>query len=546
MTAVWDVATAGNVALQRAKVRAMLLKEYRGDPCTINPRRSRWMPAWDVTMFLATLFAAIVTPFEVGFVKDAHCDSALFTMNRIVDLAFLLDMLLLFHLQFPDPHSGMWVTSRWKIAVNYLKGWFWIDLLSVLPMYLVPLLQDDPTCYPYVRGGSRYANGTSSDPTGISKAAQGVRTIRLLRLLKLARMLKAARVFNRLITDAVVTYFEITYAVLEMMKLVFLILFIAHLQACMWGFLPSLFVESGDTHTWEHALRVAKGVDHLGAAELYVASMYWSIMTLTGIGYGDIYPQNTVEQVLCSVLMLVSASAWAYVIGTVAGIYSTLNPNLIQYRNTMDALNYFMRDRRLPKEMRIMLREYFTNARPVHESTDDEELLSKMSPLLQGTVAVAANREWLAQIWFLNGLGTTRLEKDFIAALAMRLGLSAFVMHERLPIGQMYVLRRGMVVKLYRFLGKGRVWGEDSLLEARHFEIVDHSQAVALTFVETYMLRRCDFVSVANSFPRQMEVVGSRMRKIILQRYLLLYLSKHFKGSFARSFVCRSQADGYA
>lgn len=49
----------------------------------------------------------------------------------------------------------------------------------------------------------------------------------------------------------------------------------------------------------------------------------------------------------------------------------------------------------------------------------------------------------------------------------MRLGLSAFVMHERLPIGQMYVLRRGMVVKLYRFLGKGRVWGEDSLLEAR-------------------------------------------------------------------------------
>ena len=111
-----------------------------------------------------------------------------------------------------------------------------------------------------------------------------------------------------------------------------------------------------------------------------------------------------------------SSRLGADVIGTVAGIYSTLNPNLIQYRNTMDALNYFMRDRRLPKEMRIMLREYFTNARPVHESTDDEELLSKMSPLLQGTVAVAANREWLAQIWFLNGLGTTRLEKDFSMA----------------------------------------------------------------------------------------------------------------------------------
>ncbi len=193
-----------------------------------------------------------------------------------------------------------------------------------------------------------------------------------------------------------------------------------------------------------------------------------------------------------------------------------------------------------------MLREFFNNARPVHEATDDEDLLSKMSPLLQGTVAVAANSMWLAQIWFLNGLGSTRLEKDFIAALAMKLGLSAYIVHERMPIGQLYVLRRGMVVKLYRFLGKGRVWGEDALLDARHFEIVDHSQAVALTFVETYLLRRPDFAEVAHQFPTQMKTVAKRMRRIVLQRYLLLYLARHLQGSFARSFVCRSAAEGYA
>ena len=53
----------------------------------------------------------------------------------------------------------------------------------------------------------------------------------------------------------------------------------------------------------------------------------------------------------------------------------------------------------------------------MHEATDDGDLLAKMSPLLQGTVAVAANREWLGQIWFLHGMGNTRLEKEFVAAL---------------------------------------------------------------------------------------------------------------------------------
>jgi hypothetical protein len=32
--------------------------------------------------------------------------------------------------------------------------------------------------------------------------------------------------------------------------------------------------------------------------------------------------------------------------------------------------------------------------------TDDGDLLDKMSPMLQGTVALAANRKWLNHIWF--------------------------------------------------------------------------------------------------------------------------------------------------
>lgn len=105
-----------------------------------------------------------------------------------------------------------------------------------------------------------------------------------------------------------------------------------------------------------------------------------------------------------------------------------------------------------------------------------------------------------------------------------------------------------MTVKLYRFFGAGKVWGEDALLEERYLEIVDHSQAVAMAYTECFTIRRTDFVQVANAFPKQKLLVQRKMRKIVLQRYLLLSLMQskpELSRKFPRSFICKSAAEGY-
>jgi hypothetical protein len=43
-------------------------------------------------------------------------------------------------------HSGIWITTSRKIALNYLKGWFLIDLVSVIPFDMAAMAsegQDD-------------------------------------------------------------------------------------------------------------------------------------------------------------------------------------------------------------------------------------------------------------------------------------------------------------------------------------------------------------------------------------------------------------------
>ena len=67
-------------------------------------------------------------------------------INRCVDVLFIVDMILIFHLAYQEKadNGGHWVMNRSHIARHYLCGWFTIDLLSVLPFWALTLNYFDP------------------------------------------------------------------------------------------------------------------------------------------------------------------------------------------------------------------------------------------------------------------------------------------------------------------------------------------------------------------------------------------------------------------
>ena len=90
--------------------------------------------------------------------------------------------------------------------------------------------------------------------------------------------------------------------------------------------------------------------------------------------FNDVLP-ITSENFRC----LCTGMVWAYILSTASGIAATLNPGSVLFRTTMDQLNYFMRERGLPKQMRHELRDYFQSARQVREVN---ESLDEHAPLL--------------------------------------------------------------------------------------------------------------------------------------------------------------------
>ena len=216
------------------------------------------------------------------------------------------------------------------IVWNYLTGWFIIDFVSVLPFWLVTLDMVDPM-------GVK-STGELAPLTGAERASMLTRIIKLMRMLKLARVFKASRVMQRVLLDVVMNKWELTYGFIKMMKLVVVLMVWAHWQACLWGLTSSFMAASGRTDNWVYAFH-EKHEEMTGnapnASDKYAAALYWSIMTLTSIGYGQMTPENTPERYLCSLYMMLSGIIWTYVIGSVAAIATTLDPSTVAYENTM-------------------------------------------------------------------------------------------------------------------------------------------------------------------------------------------------------------------
>ena len=203
---------------------------------------------------------------------------------------------------------------RNDIWINYLSGWFAVDIVSTIPWTDVLV----------------FLGTTGSENAKDLK--RSLRLSRLLRLLKLGRMLK------------IKARLEDTFQIQEGFKEVtnFLIMFalLTHWFACA-------FYALGDSHLdrqhadWnkETGMYECNGssldladcswatgrklyTNH--RSENYPAAGYWAVMTLTTVGYGDVSAKFTTQRYLGAFAMVVGALMFAYGVSHIVNIIEEL------------------------------------------------------------------------------------------------------------------------------------------------------------------------------------------------------------------------------
>lgn len=110
-------------------------------------------------------------------------------VNWIVEITFYIDFLLNFITTYINPKTLEVVKNHKLIAKNYFKGWFTIDLLTIIPLQVL------------------MSNTGDASSTKLIRITRITKLTKILKLIKLLRFVKICSALEKFDPQKIVYYF---------------------------------------------------------------------------------------------------------------------------------------------------------------------------------------------------------------------------------------------------------------------------------------------------------------------------------------------------
>ncbi|KAL3066444.1 hypothetical protein OYC64_016404 [Pagothenia borchgrevinki] len=328
---------------------------------------------WDWVILILTFYTAIMVPYNVSF-KTKQNNVTWLVVDSIVDVIFLVDIVLNFHTTFVGP-AGEVISDPKLIRMNYVKTWFVIDLLSCLPYDVI--------------------NAFENVDEGISSLFSSLKVVRLLRLGRVARKLDH--------------YIEYGAAVLVLLVCVFGLA--AHWLACIWYSIGDYEVIDEDTNSvrmdsWLFLLGETVGTPYRFNASgsgrweggpskdsVYITSLYFTMTSLTSIGFGNIAPNTDGEKIFAVAMMMIGSLLYATIFGNVTTIFQQMYANTNRYHEMLNSVRDFLKLYQVPKGLSERVMDYIVSTWSMSRGIDTEKVLQICPKDMRADICVHLNRK---------------------------------------------------------------------------------------------------------------------------------------------------------
>ncbi|XP_045800436.1 potassium channel KAT1-like isoform X2 [Trifolium pratense] len=275
---------------------------------------------WETWLIVLVIYSAWIYPFQFAFLT--YKIDTLFIIDNIVNGFFAIDIVMTFFVAYLDDHSYLLVGEPKKIAVRYLCTWFIFDVCSTAPFQSISSL--------FTHNSSEIG-------------------FKILNMLRLWRIRRVSSLFARLEKNIHYNYFWT-----RCLKLVAVTLFAVHCAGCLNYLIADRYHDP--KRTWIGA--VYPNFKEMSLWDRYVTSMYWSIVTLTTTGYGDLHANNTGEMLFDIFYMLFNLGLTAYIIGNMTNLVVQWTSHTRNFRDTVRAASEFATRNHLPHDKQDQILSY--------------------------------------------------------------------------------------------------------------------------------------------------------------------------------------------
>ncbi|XP_045156771.2 potassium/sodium hyperpolarization-activated cyclic nucleotide-gated channel 3-like isoform X2 [Mercenaria mercenaria] len=475
-------------ALLKEKMRHKRQGNWVIHPC------SNFRFYWDLFMLVLLIANLIILPVAISFFND-DLSTQWIVFNCISDTVFFFDILINFRTGIIlNDFADEIILDPKLIAKHYFKSWFFLDLISSIPMDYIFLMWDSEANF-----------------SQLFHAGRALRMLRLAKLLSLLRLLRLSRLVRYV--QQWEEFLAVAGKFMRIFNLICLMFLLGHWNGCLQFLVPTLQDFPKDCWVSIEELQEAHW------AHQYTWSLFKALSHMLCIGYGRFPPQNMTDTWLTILSMLSGATCYALFLGHTTTIIQSFDTSRRLYNEKFKQVEEYMIYRKLPRSLRQKVAEYYEH-RYQGKMFDEERILGELNECLRQDVINHNCRSLVASVPFF-----TNADPQFVSEVVSKLLFEVFqagdyIIREGTMGSKMYFIQEGIVDvittegEVATSLSDGSYFGEICLLtNAKRVASVR-----AETYVNLYSLSVEHFKDVLDRYPvmrRTMEsVAAERLTKI--------------------------------
>ena len=404
---------------------------------------------WDVFITILATYAAIEIPLSI--VAPYISSPFVSFMNMIIMLGFAIDFIIRLYITPKSSTTNNKITRHLDLKY-YHKGWLLIDFISAIPF-------------------------------GLFMPFTATVFLRCISMLKVLRIVSFRTNW--------LTGVRINPIIIRLGYFCYFIALSAHWVACFWLSIRNSF----------NAVEVSKSLTNE-----YLRALYWSLTTITTIGYGDITPNlnKNIELVFTMFVQILGVGAYGYIIGNIANMLSNIDMAKVRHQERSDRMNSFMKSKKIPENLQEQVNQYYNYLWNTRRGYDDVTVLADLPESFRFEFALLLNKGIIEKAPLFSG-ATPALLREVIAQLKPAIFVPGDTICLHGEIGdKMYFINKGSVEvvspdggQVYATLNEGDFFGEIALL----LKQPRNANIRAVDYCDLYTLDKASFDLAISNHP---------------------------------------------